>query len=69
MNDTSYPPTSAEINALPPNLRRWIHELETDADPAGTIRQAALVEDENRQLRAKVAELQVALDDWEGPDK
>lgn len=67
MNDTSYPPTSAEINALPTNLRRWIHELETNADPAGTVRTAVLVEEENKQLRAKIAELQAQVDDWEGP--
>lgn len=57
MIDASYPPTSAEINALPPNLRRYVMMLETDADPAGTIRQAILVGEENNQLRALVAEL------------
>jgi hypothetical protein len=57
MRDTSYPPTAQEINALPPNLRRWIHALETDADPAGTIRQNALVTEENEQLRAMIEEL------------
>jgi hypothetical protein len=55
-SDTSYPPTVDEINALPDNLRRWIHELETNADPAGTIRRCALLEQENAQLRAALAE-------------
>lgn len=31
-------PTAANINALPEPLRRFIHDLETRADPAGDVR-------------------------------
>ena len=30
-------PTAANINALPEPLRRYIHDLETRADPAGDV--------------------------------
>jgi hypothetical protein len=60
-SDTSYPPTADEVNALPTNLRQWIHQLETDADPAGTIRRAVLLEQENAQLRALVVQSETEL--------
>lgn len=44
-----------EINALPENVRSYIHALETNADPAGEIRRCRLAEDENRMLRAKLS--------------
>jgi hypothetical protein len=37
-------PTAANINGLPEPLRRYIHDLETNADPAGMVL-------ENHQLR------------------
>jgi len=40
-------PTAANINALPLPLRRFIHDLETMADPAGLVQ-------ENYELRAQV---------------
>jgi hypothetical protein len=36
-----FSPTPEQVNTLPLNLRRYIHQLETDSDPAGD--QAALV--------------------------
>jgi hypothetical protein len=33
--------TPDEINALPDRVRRYIHDLETNCDPAGTIRDNA----------------------------
>lgn len=50
-------PTAAEINALPDHLRSYIHDLEVNLDPAGEVRRCRLAEDENRMLRAKLAEL------------
>lgn len=47
-------PTAAVINALPDPVRRYIHELETRADPAGETRERLLLKDENAQLRAKI---------------
>jgi hypothetical protein len=49
-------PTSENINALPVPLRTFIHNLETVADPAGTVRENILLKDENRQLRTALAE-------------
>lgn len=40
-------PTAANINALPDPLRRFIHDLETMADPAGLVQ-------ENYELKLQV---------------
>ena len=48
-------PLAGEINELPERLRSWIHHLETDADPAGTLR-------ENFVLREAVAALGAKAD-------
>lgn len=58
MDDTSFPPTSAEIVKLPPNLRRWIHELETDADPSCRIRDAVVNRQNAEALSISLKELQ-----------
>ena len=50
-------PTVANINALPNGLKRYVHDLETNADPAGMVAQNILVHEENRMLRALVEEL------------
>jgi len=34
-----FKPDAAHINALPDPLRRFIHDIETNADPAGIIRE------------------------------
>ena len=34
--------SSAELNALPDKIRRYIHDLETEADPAGTMSQSRI---------------------------
>ena len=49
------PVSADEINALPDKIRRYIHDLETEADPAGTIRQNILVREENKMLRKHIA--------------
>jgi hypothetical protein len=51
-------PTPAAINALPEQLRQYIHDLETNADPAGTIRELTIARDTIRQLSARIAELE-----------
>jgi hypothetical protein len=48
-------PTAANINALPLPLRRYIMELETHADPAGTIQ-------ENYELRAQVRAVEAMVE-------
>ena len=47
-------PTTANIEALPTPLRRFIMRLETHMDPAHTLQEVAA-------LRDQVAELQAAL--------
>lgn len=49
-----------EINALPEPLRRFVMDLETECDPAGTIRQNHLLRAENAGLRKECEQL--ALD-------
>ena len=40
-----------EINALPERLRKYVHALETECDPAGTIRENFRLREENAMLR------------------
>jgi hypothetical protein len=49
--------TSAEINALPIRVRRYIMMLETDADPSGTIRSEMHLRDQVEALELRVLEL------------
>lgn len=53
---SDWKPTADNINALPEPLRRYIHDIETNCDPAGIIRENILVKDENAMLRSKLAE-------------
>jgi hypothetical protein len=53
--DSTWLPTPEAINALPEPLRRYIHELETNTDPAGMVR-------ENIILRAQVVALTSKLE-------
>jgi len=52
--DVDFEPTSEHINALPEKLRKFIHDLETKCDPAGIVRENALLKDENEGLRIKI---------------
>src|SRR3990172_10384423 len=54
-------PTEGNINLLPDPLRRYIHDLETNADPALTIRENIRVKEENDCLQRAVADLNVRL--------
>ena len=40
-----------EINALPERLRKYVSALETECDPAGTIRENFRLREENATLR------------------
>jgi len=53
-----FKPDAAHINALPDPLRRFIHDIETNADPAGTISENILVRDGSRMLRTLLEKLQ-----------
>lgn len=54
--------TPDEINALPQRLRDYIHHLETDADPAGTLRENFRLREENAALRAECERLSNLID-------
>ena len=47
-------PTAENINALPPALRRYVHNLETNADPAGMVCDNTLLRDQVRRLESKL---------------
>lgn len=49
-------PTSANINALPEPLCKYIYHLETMADPAGMVRENIMVKQENKMLRELLRE-------------
>ena len=47
-----------KINALPDDLRMYVHDLETRADPAGDVARIAFLQDQVAQLQAKCLEQQ-----------
>ena len=53
----SWTPTAENINALPLPLRRYIRDLETNADPAGTLRENFKLRQENAELRKECKKL------------
>lgn len=59
---TDWLPTAENINALPEALRKFIHDLETNADPAGMVAENALLRDTVTQLQVKVTLLQATID-------
>jgi len=54
-------PTADNVNALPLHIREYIHDLETNADPAGMVAENTLISDLCRQLDAKIAQLKERL--------
>jgi hypothetical protein len=50
-------PSKENLNALPAPLFCYIHDLQTECDPAGMIRENVLLKDENHSLRLKLQEL------------
>ena len=48
------PPSKAEFDALPARWRRYVADIETNADPAGTVRENALLKDRVAQLEAAI---------------
>jgi hypothetical protein len=51
-------PDPEHINALPGPLRRYIHDLETRADPAGDVAQIAILRETVAALEARIRELE-----------
>jgi hypothetical protein len=55
--DEDWLPTSANINALAAPVRRYIHDLITNADPSGMVAENTLLRDQTRQLDAMIGRL------------
>ena len=51
-------PDADHINALPGPLRRYIHDVEARADPAGDVAEIALLKENNAALWARLRELE-----------
>jgi hypothetical protein len=66
MNDKNqfkdWTPTPENINALPDPIRQYIHDLETNADPSGNIRDAICQRETAMALAKRVEELEKALE-------
>jgi hypothetical protein len=60
-------PEADHINALPGPLRKYIHDLETRADPAGDVAEIALLKENNAALWARVHELESQVPPPQGP--
>jgi hypothetical protein len=54
-------PTPVHINALPEPIRRFVMELETNADPAGTMAEVSLARDVIAAQQIQIGELHSAL--------
>ena len=50
----NWTPTPENINALPPDIKRYIHSLETLCDPAGLVQENALLKETVEALLKKV---------------
>ena len=70
-NETKAPQPAAEVkglpaeevNALPEHARKYIMWLETDADPAGTVRENFRLTEENKALRVMISQQPAAVDE------
>ena len=49
--DADWTPTPENLNRLPDPIRRYIHDLQTDVDPTGLVRENFTLRQENGYLR------------------
>ena len=56
--DASWTPTAENIDALPRPLRRYLHHLQSNVDPIGTMRENFRLRQEVKALKKKVAALE-----------
>jgi len=56
---------SAAINALPEHVRRYVHDIEANCDPAGTVRDNVLLRDQLAAIEAKLAQAERERDEWQ----
>lgn len=53
-------PTPENINALPDPVRKYIHDLQTNVDPQGLVRQNHILQCEVAALRAEIETIKKA---------
>ena len=56
--DARWTPTPENIDALPRPLRRYIHDLQSNVDPLGTMRENFQLRQEVKALNKRVAVLE-----------
>ncbi len=56
--DDDWLPTPENINALPEPIRKFIHDIETNTDPQGLVRENVLIKDTCKMLALKLEEKQ-----------
>lgn len=59
---TGWKPEAKDINLLPKPLRRYIHDIVTNSDPAGMVRENILLKDEAVMVGKLIEELQASLE-------
>lgn len=52
--DKNWTPTPENINALPEPVRKYIHDLETNCDPAGMVQENAILKDTCKALERRI---------------
>lgn len=57
-------PTPESINALPEPVRKFIHDLETNTDPAHIVRENILIKDTCKMLVVKLEEKGKVTKEW-----
>jgi len=60
--DEAWLPTPENINALPEPVRKFIHDLETNTDPAHIVRENILIKDTCKALLIKLEEKKLRVD-------
>ncbi len=63
-SETSNPLLAAEINELPERVRQYIHDLETNADPAGDKWRILALEQNVSGLTAEIERLRALIRRW-----
>lgn len=56
-SSSTWTPTAENINALPEPIRNYIHSLETNTDPAGMVRENAILRHDNAEFESRLAEV------------
>lgn len=57
-------PTAENINSLPKGMKNYVCHLETNADPAGMVRENTLMKDLINQLEAKIEIVRKIKPEW-----